>query len=645
MSKTPPPKPIIGSQRFRVIQKIQRHIADTLNLRADDLFTIYHPRVCQIIDFNRRFEEKLGQKVVWNILADAAILNQGRTDALSGSFRLLIFLDREIEPYKDMLHELRAQGVPYIFSQEENILDGKIEIPKLTTTDRKVNDEVGSKSPFTRSEIKFLSSIAGAINRKEFSKDILITGQTVLSSFTEFKGYRGTQSQTDCDLLLCTPPPVSIPLLGIEIDGPHHYSLDYWIKDKRGNINAAKNALSRELEKTRQKDHAFEEAGIPLLRVRVEKATSNTLASNLDLLTRLIDKLLVHLVDLGLFHQKMYAYVQHISSRFIDAQDNNYFSETPELEDLVHTAPQLLDFLLNRLIQSQRELQATEDKESMYVTMAEPLFDDETMPESLYFLNMYRPRLEKLAVDELLEQMHIESKVESSKRESTLLASMKIVFRPRYVAPRVMKSISRRAIPWVGTAGYLAEDMKEWIEGAIGELMARHYVKSLTQEEKLGWKERLIRHVAWQESVISKEVDQRKLQSEYKRSGISALQKRIDERLAGAIRSTMESRGYIIRELTRSLGARYHWAHKKSEMPGAWDKQGERYPIGLDKLFDVLPHLDELTTEQIYVNFKLCCEKETALYRCVSIPERDANVAIKYCIELNNRLKVGSLLS
>lgn len=641
-------KPVVTSQRYRVIQILKSRLAEAGGEDPEKFFVVFNPRVCQVVGLDVG-ENAFNKKWLWGLEADAAIFKDLHQPCVEGQLSLVVFLDRDRQNYSPLLGVFESGDVPALFISERQVLNGEFELP-CKTTDAERTNSAPTKKPFNWSETKILRSIAAGLTRNHSGIEVLMTGQTSLSSFTEFTGFSGSQYQSDCDILICSPPPVSFPLLGIEVDGPSHFCKDFWTAEKNGNERAAELELERQTAKLDEKNRAFEKAEIPLLRLRVDRRTRNTFDEFLDLIAHLVAKVVAYLADEGVIKRKKYDYLREMASVF-RVHTGCFHSEAPGLEDLAHLAPELFDHLIDRFFQLESELnRRLESEQREYELMSnsvDPKWEEiERQWIKTRLFDAEVSEIQGVPPDQLFNYLSFEIQFSPSARGSLRLFNEKIVFRSRFAEKRILKSIAnRRAIPWMEVCGHLKSDLAYLVERETGHYLAEKYFQELSPEDKAEWKRKLVEYLVWQKDIFSNEQRLQEVQKAYQAAGVQALKDRLDSRLKYRIQDILERRGFIARKVARTkmhgiFPAKYQWIHKDIGRPSVWSAEGEHgQSIDLDKLLKLCVDVDPLTQKDIENEFDVACEMEFVIFRKVGVECSDFEYAKDHSRVLKARMK------
>lgn len=626
------PKPIIGSQRFRLIESISTHLAARLGKKREDFFAIFQVRLCQVVDTSIEGQPNSEQIELRHPIVDVAIFPLEKANAVASDPALLVFLDRDESNYERVLAHLDRKGIAYIFSTEHSLLAATEQQHFVERLTAKTVDSINKGKPFGRAENQVLSAVAAAVLRKDFKTPVLVTGQTVLSAFTDFSGYSHDKhhNQTDSDLLLCTAPPVSIPLLAIEIDGPHHYSEKYWVQQKQLSQGAAKERANREHEKTRQKDDALRSGGITVLHIRTDQWSSEA-RGILDRHTGTIASLVGRLIDFidgqGDIIKKKYDYLHSIASRFAAVRDTAY-STHPELEDLVHIAPEVIEWLIRNLRELGAEAESLQNQvEAGY--MDAPL----SSPEELYGYPVLEQSeqqvIQELDADRLFEKLRCTPKIIRDPSSPTSPAQVQILYEPP-IGRALELCTFTEMIPWMDIGGKDEEHFRRLLEFELAATLGHQYFRRLRGAEKDAWKARVLEHLKAQLDCANHESTLREFRDRYSKEGISFIQSRIDQMLSIQVRRQLELRGYIANKSSlkqspalAKLFGRLVWKHREMPRPDYWDQEGEFPSVPLGKLLKVFLVLDRVTQKAIINRFNDYLHAQLILYREIPLSEED----------------------
>ena len=628
MNSSIAPKPIVGSQRFRVINAICLELSEQMRKKPDDFFTVFHARLSQVVDTSASDRTKTQPAELWKPVVDAAIFPKRPGGKVAGSPILLVFLDRNRLEYERVLTFLDNKGISYLFCTEEALLRKKEQRDSTEPLPLAELNHISENKPFNQSENQILTAISAAILRGDFSAELLLTGQTVLSAFTDFDGYSHDKygNQTDSDLLLCTTPPVSIPLLAIEVDGPHHFSEDYWFK-KKGSTRTALQQLDQEQKKREEKDEALRKAGIPVFHIRVDSSTKSILARHMSTITQLINQLIESIEDQGESRKKKYRYANSIVKRFLLAKDKA-FSTNPELEDLIHIAPELISLLLRKLIDSNEQLgqlqaQINDFYEGQTPSTAEEAFD---YP---FAARNGLGRLHELSVDQLFNHLSCAIDYPEECSAATVAVEIQIQYRSSIGPPLQLASFSE-TVPWLAMGGHESDRFNQLLKRILARILGRTYFKRLPVADKQSWRAQILEHLSAHIDLAENESKLSEIRDRYDKNGFETILKDVDQRLRFKIRSIMERRGYVQSNINARKNprealwsGRLIWIHEKTSRPECWEPAGERSLVSLEKLLNIFPVLDEMTQRAISKTFDDFLETQLQLYREIPIGEDD----------------------
>ena len=487
------PKPIVGSQRFRIVESICQEIAEKLDKKPDDFFTIFQARLSQLVDTSVPGQPDVEQPELWKPVVDAAVFMKGPGGVVAGSPVLLVFLDRDASEYKRAITHLDRTGHPYLFSTEEAIVRKGEKQSSVEFQTPAVGDRTAKNKPFNRSENQILTALSAAIIRGDFSNAVLLTGQTVLGTFTDFSGYTHDQygNQTDSDLLLCTAPPVSIPLLAIEVDGPLHFSEEAH-RQVRSQQQAQRN-IEKERQKTKEKDEAFKKAGIPVLHIRVDKSAKNVFDRHANTLARLIGKLIKATDAQEYVIAKKRHYLDSVVEQFSMVRQKTYATH-PELEDLIYIAPEIINWLLRNLKETDTQARSLQDQlDAIY--MDQP----PSTPEDAYgypIAEQYELiRLQELNLDQLFGQISCSVELPTEREGSTDTIDVRIAYHSK-LGPSLELASFKETVPWLEVGGHNSHYLNQVLRQELASMLGYSYYVRLSTTDKESLQSRILGHLS-----------------------------------------------------------------------------------------------------------------------------------------------------
>ena len=136
----------------------------------------------------------------------------------------------------------------------------------------------------------------------------------------------------------------------------------------------------------------------------------------------------------------------------------------------------------------------------------------------------------------------------------------------------------------------------------------------------------------------------RRLRVNYRKHGLDAIEKDLNDRLKVQIRHQMEKRGYLKerfrskRTTAQNLLERTVWIHHDIPRPDCWDHAGETPNVSLEKLLAAFPVLDEITQKAVLRRFDSFLDSRLALYRKIPLRTEDWEPVHNHIAELQHAL-------
>ena len=313
--------PAVRAQKYRVISKIRDQISERIEKHRDKINVAYSIRPSLLIDSERYDSDFDNQN-----LLDACFFLQGSNPKI---LLALVILGKENEDHAALEKALETASIPLIVESAECVLDEQWILGDL--------EKVGlDQKVFGAAEAVIFKAAISALWRvnERLAAPVSIIGQVNLASicpgFSGLKTGGFRRPPTDVDLLFITDTPVSLPVLGIEVDGPHH-----WEDPKQR-------------PKDLQKDAACERAGIPLIRIRVNpKKDYKFIKRNSKFISDLFIQILLRLHQQGFVDRDVEMFHSHMAQSARQYLATNYIAE-PAIADSIE-----LSFLYVQQLQRQ----------------------------------------------------------------------------------------------------------------------------------------------------------------------------------------------------------------------------------------------------------------------------------------------------
>ena len=582
-------RPIISSQQYRAGQAIRAALSARVEIPAEDLFTLYSVRLSQtgVVDHAERI----------NVKADLAFYVRASDGRVLPKPLLIVFLDQAETAFFETRHLLEERKVPFAFSTSaQALVEPESIIAQRSGLDLVTKDD----KPFNHGETKYLIGILRAIHAKGMSDSVLLTGQVALSSFTQFDGYShdSSKSDTDADFLICTPPPVCFPIMAIEVDGPHHYSLSL-LKEKHGDTKKAQAELAQEKRKSVEKDSAYEKAGIAVIHVRVNSRYPSVRDQNMVFFCNAVISCVDHIIKTEDVLEKKAAWISSITDDLkgkILSQESGkrFFSKSPELEDAFLTLSELCE-AYQREIEGHRaglleRVYASIDAEAKKSTQ-----------EGSALVGLYKDweLLNSIQADGWDGATRVLSPFRGDAYEGDDGATMQqeIVFGtlPGSGSPINLYSSTER-LPFIICSGYFPGDFQEQFIGFMISEMKENILRRIPKIQR----DKILSHISEMleidEYMLQQRLATKKISAMIDTDGPRAIILDLERRAAGAIRGLLQMSGVISpledRVDPKASSPAWEWTDKTSRRPNWWDEETQT----LNSLDDVIAAVREAPT-------------------------------------------------
>lgn len=618
-------KPLITSQRYRTLSRIKKEISAALKLGDVDLPTIYFPRLVQVVNFGKSGNELSRADVSWNLMADAAIYGASgyRGAAISGPPELIVFLDRKKTPEHEIaLQELKRKGIGVLFESEQKVIAQQHAPIRPTST--LLNYDGLTKAPYRYFESLVLTALLNTNSRlnPELSARIVITGQTALSSISNFTGFvrtDGRRDLTDVDILISSAPPVSFPLLAIEIDGPSHYSLAFY-QEELGCESKAARRLDRERKKQASKDEACKRAEIPVLHIRVNTKAKNNFVSHLAAFSTAIIEVAHHAYEV-LNKGKKYQYVNSVAQEF-DKSIGDFFSTHSELEDVAQLAPDLLRYLLGELIACQEEKDHLND---LYSSLLESEIPN-PLHENASFNQSCDQEVEKISnapAEDLQKFLTFGLVIDDEQVDWAHSFKLHAAYEYPPGETRILKQGGKNGkgnIPWFEMEGFLDKELNNTFLHSLAKQLGNSMFNSLGADGQEEWKRKVLEHIEWQKAKANLEFTVQEVKSCVKTGGQKALIAKVDYWLGFIVREMLVKRQYIKRKRRRLMEpTAYEWIHCEVPEPTDWPELSHG-STSFSKWLPALGPVDELTRREIVKKVDEQMEKKSKVFELGEVP-------------------------
>lgn len=621
------PKPLMTAQQFRAVNAIRAALAKKLGFDEAELQTVYKPRLCQVVGFEgHEVSEKGNQSAIsYKLAADAAIYRVSRELDVFGDPVLVVFLDRDCKAYQLARQKLREKRVNFIFSKEIEVLKGNIRID-IPISER---SKASAKEPYNAVEKSLLTRLLDAQRSGQLPSDMMVTGQVELGPITYFRGFKDGRNPTDIDLLICTEPPVSFPLLAIEVDGPTHYCAKFWQESRNADEVQAKRRIEKEKSKARQKDVACLDAEIPLIRVRVNDNDSNVFQDSVDVIVAVISAAVCFMKDAHKA-RKSWIYVTSIAGELESIQDE-FVSRFPELEDAVRLTPELLKYLIGRIDELEKEIQQRSENSCGNGFDENDAFSTDQLEalEQHYSYEEY-DKISAADSDGLLKWLNFELTSSVAKESWGRLYGIKVSFRPMFgdgVTLHDSLCSGPFLLPWFEVKGFRSAEIDSRVREELRGLLAARMLFESGPEQLEEWRAAMLEHIS---SVVGAKVDAsflRDIRECYEKEGVKGLVRRIERSLSVAACCVLIERGYVSErpkeeDAKHCLFKTLVWVHESVPKPPKWNDQA-RYDRPYAEVREVLESVDDVTKQKSLRSIDSRIRSMLEAYRSIDVSAVD----------------------